>query len=184
MDDFFEEWMDSIVNDTPFFGNTLGNGFNSQRQELVTNIDREEGISSNFIQQSIVSNIYRIRRNLEVENQMTELQNNMFQNLYEILTDHFLPESESELEDVKVVLTQDEFNKLKHMSLNLENLENFKELQCNVCMENYNINDNITQLDCKHFFHKNCIQNWLCNEHVTCPICRKDIREFLKEKQE
>lgn len=171
IEEFFEEWMDYMIDDTPFFSNTFGNGFVNDNTNLLQNQYQ------NTIQQNLVSSVYRLRRTIEIENQVSQLENNMFQNIYEILTDHLLPQSD--LEDVKVVLQKSDFDKLKHFPVSEDNLNEFQELRCNICMENYILNDEITKLDCNHFFHFNCIEHWLCNEHVTCPICRKDTRESL-----
>jgi hypothetical protein len=179
IEEFFEEWMDSVINDTPLFHNSFGNEFVNQSNQSNQEIEFDEYTSQ--IQENIISNIYRIRRSLQIENQVAELQNSMFNNLYEILTEHILPNNTQDFEDVKIVLNKDQFNQLNHFSILQESdklLSN--EYQCNVCMEHYKLNDSITELHCKHFFHKDCIEHWLCNEHVTCPICRKDVRETLK----
>jgi hypothetical protein len=34
---------------------------------------------------------------------------------------------------------------------------------------------------CRHIFHKNCIDRWFEN-HVICPVCRADIREFARQQ--
>jgi hypothetical protein len=191
VEEFFEEWMDSIINDTPFFEtNNFENGFDNQHfsENYQSNSNYESNSIESNVHQNIASNIYRVRRTLEVENQVSQLQNNMIQNLYEILTEHILPSEISEtsqisdFEDVKVVLTSEQFDKLKHSTLDNENdILITEEQQCNICMEQYSLNDKITQLGCTHFFHYNCIEYWLCNEHVTCPICRKDTRETINK---
>ena len=44
----------------------------------------------------------------------------------------------------------------------------------------FSIDDKIIILDCKHIFHRRCIKHWLLQEKVTCPVCRKDVREMIK----
>ena len=85
--------------------------------------------------------------------------------------------NENILEDVKVTLTKEQFKKLDSRILLEENMDN---KECNICMDEYKINDKIINLDCKHFFHRRCIKHWLLQEKVTCPICRKDVREMIK----
>lgn len=180
MEEFFEEWMDSVINDTPLFQNSFGNGFVHNN---INQINQESHLEDHVsqIHENVISSVYRIRRTLENENQVSQLQNNIYNNLYEILTEHILPNNTENFEDVKIILNKHQFEQLKHFSIIEETDKLLKdEYQCNVCMEHYNINEKITELDCKHFFHTDCIEHWLCNEHVTCPICRKDVRETLK----
>lgn len=48
--------------------------------------------------------------------------------------------------------------------------------ECSICMDNVEIGSDITELPCKHWFHKDCVTAWL-KEHDTCPHCRKPITE-------
>jgi hypothetical protein len=82
------------------------------------------------------------------------------------------------MEDVKVTLTKDQFDKLFSEKVTQENNEKYRS-ECNICMDEYNLEDVIVKLGCNHIFHKDCIYNWLCNERVTCPVCRKDTRESM-----
>jgi len=53
---------------------------------------------------------------------------------------------------------------------------------CSICLEPYQFGDNVARLkkkangrrSCKHWFHKNCIHEWLEN-HDECPLCRVKI---------
>lgn len=85
--------------------------------------------------------------------------------------------TDQEFEDVKVTLTPEQFSKLKNETITNDNIDTYASKPCNICMDNYNIDDEITFLVCNHCFHTNCIKHWLCNEKVSCPVCRKDNRQ-------
>lgn len=202
IDELYENFMDEIINTTP----------------LTTSRIREfdDAISIN---QHIITNIYNIRRYLEMDESMDQsmnesingsvnntiynqyynsmqnpslrsihlpsqntlqntLQNNlqntisnMINNIFDtILTDTI--QTDNDFEDVKVTLTKEEFDKFETFNIQNEDIEK----ECNICMDTYNLNDKVVKLPCKHFFHTDCIFNWLCNEKITCPICRMDTR--------
>ena len=44
---------------------------------------------------------------------------------------------------------------------------------CSICQEKI-LFSNLLILDCQHFFHKKCIQEWFKRKD-TCPICRHNI---------
>jgi hypothetical protein len=52
--------------------------------------------------------------------------------------------------------------------------------KCPICCEQYCVGEFKRQLsDCKHFFHKKCVDKWFCKEHaesgkMSCPVCRLD----------
>ncbi|KAI1694282.1 ring finger domain-containing protein [Ditylenchus destructor] len=59
--------------------------------------------------------------------------------------------------------------------------------ECSICLgelteeENMtqyeNRKDQVTQLQCGHFFHRNCAKSWLV-EKADCPICRENLAEW------
>ncbi|KAK5950532.1 hypothetical protein OHC33_008475 [Knufia fluminis] len=46
--------------------------------------------------------------------------------------------------------------------------------ECSICMDNVELDTEVTVLPCNHWFHFECIESWL-KEHDTCPHCRKPI---------
>ena len=80
-------------------------------------------------------------------------------------------------EDYDMLLQLDESIAPKTLSENI--LDSFKtdtvdssveKECCTVCMEHYNIGDIRKFLPCGHVFHTNCIDMWLKNSSMNCPI--------------
>ena len=49
---------------------------------------------------------------------------------------------------------------------------------CTICIEDIHAGNRIKTLECKHVFHKNCINKWLKTKS-TCPNCNADVYERL-----
>ena len=47
--------------------------------------------------------------------------------------------------------------------------------QCPICLEEYSIENKICYLPCFHFFHSECIKNWLKKSN-NCPLCKVDVK--------
>lgn len=50
-----------------------------------------------------------------------------------------------------------------------------KNIDCNICISLVESTELIRQLNCKHIFHKKCIDTWFikCDEdNIHCPMCR------------
>lgn len=54
-----------------------------------------------------------------------------------------------------------------------------KNLQCHVCMEDFQLQEVVRSLPCRHMYHGDCIVPWL-ELHGTCPICRQTIDRVSK----
>ena len=65
-------------------------------------------------------------------------------------------------------------NNLKKTEINKNNINDFKEQTCNVCLENFSEGQISIKLDCGHHFHENCIIHWLKMRN-TCPVCRHEL---------
>jgi len=53
---------------------------------------------------------------------------------------------------------------------------NEEENSCICCMSDYENGDELRRLTCFHSFHKDCIDEWLKENHK-CPICKIDLNE-------
>ena len=52
----------------------------------------------------------------------------------------------------------------------------YKIDSCSICKIPFEDNNYIRVLNCEHFFHKDCIDQWLLNYNNTCcPICKKKV---------
>lgn len=48
------------------------------------------------------------------------------------------------------------------------------KVECSICIEDVELQTEVTVLPCTHWFHSNCIELWL-SQHNTCPHCRRSI---------
>ncbi|XP_038892017.1 probable E3 ubiquitin-protein ligase XERICO [Benincasa hispida] len=45
--------------------------------------------------------------------------------------------------------------------------------ECCVCLCGFEADEEVSELSCKHYFHKACLSKWFDNnKHFTCPLCR------------
>ncbi|KAJ2727024.1 hypothetical protein GGI07_000141 [Coemansia sp. Benny D115] len=51
-----------------------------------------------------------------------------------------------------------------------------RHIECGICMEEYKVAEEVLELPCAHFYHRECIDHWL-KMNGTCPICRKRIED-------
>ena len=57
--------------------------------------------------------------------------------------------------------------------------ENMEDQNCSICLEEFNTNDKISVLQCRHIYHRNCIFDWVKSQHdkknTRCPNCNSNI---------
>ncbi|KAF8411528.1 hypothetical protein HHK36_004080 [Tetracentron sinense] len=46
-------------------------------------------------------------------------------------------------------------------------------IECSVCLSKFKEGEKIRELQCKHEFHKDCLDKWLQHDWATCPLCRR-----------
>ncbi|PIM98275.1 Anaphase-promoting complex (APC), subunit 11 [Handroanthus impetiginosus] len=49
---------------------------------------------------------------------------------------------------------------------------------CCICLAKYANNDELRELPCSHFFHKDCVDKWL-KINASCPLCKVDVGETM-----
>ncbi|KAL9226307.1 hypothetical protein vseg_002137 [Gypsophila vaccaria] len=47
-----------------------------------------------------------------------------------------------------------------------------RRIECCVCLSKFEEGEEVSELSCKHFFHRKCLDKWFDNQHSTCPLCR------------
>jgi E3 ubiquitin-protein ligase RNF38/44 len=47
---------------------------------------------------------------------------------------------------------------------------------CCICLDRINTGQVVRKLECRHYFHKGCVDKWL-KQKATCPICQRKIGE-------
>lgn len=45
---------------------------------------------------------------------------------------------------------------------------------CSICLNDYEMDEQIMACPCNHNFHNECLMSWLKNKS-TCPVCRKQF---------
>ena len=66
--------------------------------------------------------------------------------------------------------------KKKHFEEALKKIIISETDQCTICYQEFEDNEEVTMLrNCKHVFHKKCIEKWARighgSQHITCPVC-------------
>ena len=76
---------------------------------------------------------------------------------------------------------QNNFNNQNDINNNLEDIEITEQIlnksntkTCVICQEDYNITEKICYLPCFHFYHSQCIRQWVQTSNI-CPICKIQI---------
>ena len=70
------------------------------------------------------------------------------------------------------IITTDMLN--AYLDNNSSNYISNDNIDCCICLDKFEENNNSIVLNCSHRFHKECILNWFKKE-LNCPLCRKNI---------
>jgi hypothetical protein len=86
---------------------------------------------------------------------LVEPNNNVFNNVF---NDVIITTNEQSLNNISIL-----------------KISNDMDIKCMICIEEMNENEEYFNIECKHIFHKGCLETYLRNYNHICPICRKEI---------
>jgi hypothetical protein len=75
--------------------------------------------------------------------------------------------------NIKKIIPENEIRKYKKIKF-IKNEKN-EEDKCIICQFEYEKDETLIELPCKHNFHKSCIKNYLKNYNNKCPICKEEL---------
>jgi hypothetical protein len=78
------------------------------------------------------------------------------------------------MEDIVVTTDENTLNTLNVLKITKDINENIK---CMICIEEMNEDEEYFDIQCKHIFHKGCLETYLKNYNHICPVCRNEIGE-------
>ncbi|XP_058739908.1 brassinosteroid-responsive RING protein 1-like [Vicia villosa] len=59
--------------------------------------------------------------------------------------------------------------------------EDSKSVECAVCLNEFAGEEEIRCMtNCKHIFHKRCVDSWIDHDQKTCPLCRTQFVPYKK----
>ncbi|KAG6713919.1 hypothetical protein I3842_05G176800 [Carya illinoinensis] len=95
-------------------------------------------------------------------------------NVEEDVPDGF-PDTETSARERRISITR--FKSLRHSKSSGCSVSGrsrrFPIMECCVCLCKFEAEQEVSELSCKHFFHKSCLEKWFDNyNHNTCPLCR------------
>ena len=64
---------------------------------------------------------------------------------------------------------------LQDFKLTEEILSKIENKQCLICLDDYQLNENVCYLPCFHLFHSDCIKSWVRKSNK-CPLCKNIIK--------
>lgn len=138
-----------------------------------------EGRNSSFVRSPIISDITDISTN--IRRSLPTLINPRIRSPLD--GRHFFGGLQPDLRDVVIRPTPEEINLATRRFVYSPGAEIFNS-RCYITMEDFEEGDNIREiLHCKHAFKNNALLSWF-SDHVKCPVCRFDIRDYVPENNE
>jgi hypothetical protein len=110
-----------------------------------------------------LNNIFQNMDNNNIHDNMIDVINNFLDGIEPLL-------AQPNYENVKVTTDEADIMKLKSRTLEDKHADD-----CTICMGSMIKDEIVTELECFHTFHKDCIEPYLKDYNYKCPLCRKEV---------
>ena len=154
---------------------------NSSEEASDENLNENNSMFQNM--NNIINNVSNIN-NIDNLNNLENIENlvatenllpqefTMFTNIISNIINQYQhpPQENNDNEDVIVTLDDDCLENLP-----IEKAGDEKYDRCTICLMDIVKDEEITKLKCNHYFHTECIKDYLKDFDYKCPICRDEI---------
>ena len=162
--------------------------FQKKQEEKMKELQRRERIYNNFNLR--INNINHLNNNQLngnniriLINQITQNDVNNIERNRERNRERNIERNEINIDDLNHNLNNMKLNEenkkieelLQDTQLTKEILSKIDNKQCLICLDDYQINENICYLPCFHLFHSDCIKAWVKKSNK-CPLCKNIIK--------
>jgi len=117
-----------------------------------------------------ISSTYSYTFNIPLGNSNSFQQLNHFSSIFNNILNIPPPPPQEPQEDIQVTLDDECLNKLETVEV-----ENASYDRCTICLCDIEKGEKIIKLTCSHYFHEECLKEYLEEYDYKCPICRVDV---------
>ena len=151
--------------DNNIFNSILNNLNENNEFTLLINNNDDDNLYDNI--NMILEDIYN---NINIFNTINGNDNNV-----QYTIEYYIQNNEESETYNKYYKNCNEINNLLCKPIKIKENSNILLENCFICMENYKCLELKRELpNCKHYFHKKCIDKWL-KKKASCPICRDEL---------
>jgi hypothetical protein len=122
--------------------------------------------------------IYVLNFNRAINNELNLMSNHnpsfslLLNRISEFIANYPAIENENQ-EDIKITVEEEAIEQLPIVKITEKEVED--KINCSICMEPFNKDDEAKKLICNHLYHHECIKSHLLNYDYKCPLCRTDV---------
>ena len=138
--------------------------------KLKNQIEQQKKIEKQIKLQNQIEQQKRIENQIRLQNEMRRIQQNQRERINHLnnpIIRHFFRPVKKNYDHPT---DREILNGLPEMLIDTSKLDDEKK-SCMICLEDYKNGEKATTLPCIHFYHTNCINNWLKKQN-SCPICK------------